>query len=44
MGLAGQVRIAQGAPHSMPDEKTPVPSDGAQMIIDEALRDDPHEL
>lgn len=44
MGLTGQVKIAQGAPHSMPDEKTLVPSDGAQMIIDEALKDDPHEL
>ena len=44
MGLTGQVKIAQGAPHSMPDEKTPVPSAGTQMIIDEAMKDDPHEL
>lgn len=44
MGLTGQVRIAEGSAHSMPDEKTPMPSAGAQLIIDEAMKDDPHEL
>lgn len=44
MGLEGKVRVADGAPGALPDEKTPVPSAGAQLIIQEALRDDPRPL
>lgn len=44
MGWAGRVPIADGAPHALPDETTPVPSAGADLIIQEALRDDPRPL
>lgn len=36
--------LKHGAPKGMPDEKTPAPSEGAQLIIDEALKDDPRPL
>jgi len=31
--------IAKGAPKALPDENTPVPSAGAQLIIEEAMKD-----
>lgn len=34
----------KGAPEAMPDEFTPVPSPGAQLIIDEAMKDDDRPL
>ena len=39
-----RVRVENGAPHALPDEHTPVPSAGAQLILDEALKDDPRPL
>ena len=44
MNWEGKVRIADGALHAMPDDATPVPSPGASLIIEEALRDDPRPL
>ncbi len=44
MGWQGRVRVEDGAPHALPDEHTPVSSPGAQLIIEEALRDDPRPL
>ncbi len=34
----------KGAPRGLPDERTPVPSAGAELIIREALTDDPRPL
>ncbi|TDF99501.1 nucleoside hydrolase [Paenibacillus piri] len=36
--------IFRGATHSLKDETTPVPSEGAELIIREALSDDPRPL
>lgn len=44
MKLTGQVRVEPGARKALPDENTPQPSPGAQLIIDEAMRDDPRTL
>jgi inosine-uridine nucleoside N-ribohydrolase len=44
MELTGQVRVADGALGPMPDEATPMPSAGAEMIIREAMKDDPRPL
>lgn len=44
MGLKGEVNILHGAEKELPDEKTPVPSEGAKFIVEEALRDDPRPL
>lgn len=44
MNLEGQVRVEDGATHAMPDEKTPVDSPGARLIIDEAMKDDGRTL
>lgn len=44
MGWTGRVRIEDGAPTALPDDQTPVPSAGAELIIAEALRDDPRPL
>jgi len=44
MGMTGEVRVEDGAPHALPDEDTPVDSPGARFIIDEAMRDDPRPL
>lgn len=40
MGLQCAIRVANGAPHALPDPTTPVPSPGAELIIEEALRED----
>ncbi|MCZ8106984.1 MAG: nucleoside hydrolase [Burkholderiales bacterium] len=44
MDLSGQVRVADGAGGPIPDERTPVPSAGAEMIVREAMKDDPRPL
>ncbi|BFT69494.1 nucleoside hydrolase [Paenibacillus sp. P36] len=38
------VSLYKGAEKAMPDEKTPVPSEGAELIIREAMSDDPSPL
>ncbi|MEM7025337.1 MAG: nucleoside hydrolase, partial [Pseudomonadota bacterium] len=44
MGLEGKVRVADGAVAAIPDMTTPAPSAGAELIIAQALRDDPRPL
>ena len=44
MGWQDRVVVANGAPRAIPDEETPVPSPGAELIIKEAMRDDPRPL
>lgn len=44
MHLPTPVRVENGAPHALPDEATAVPSPGAELIISEALSDDPRPL
>ena len=44
MGLDGKVNILHGASHALPDTHTPVESEGARLIIKEALQDDPRPL
>jgi inosine-uridine nucleoside N-ribohydrolase len=40
MDMTGAVPVANGAPYAMPTVQTPVPSAGADMIIEEAMRED----
>jgi purine nucleosidase len=44
MQLEGKVCVAPGAKRAMPDEKTPCPSSGAELIVAEAMKDDPRPL
>lgn len=44
MDLSGRIPVANGAATALPDEQTAVPSPGAQMIIDEAMKDDDRPL
>jgi inosine-uridine nucleoside N-ribohydrolase len=44
MGLEDQVRVEAGAAHAMPDDSTPVDSPGAQLIIEQAMKDDDRPL
>ncbi|SFB58349.1 Inosine-uridine preferring nucleoside hydrolase [Cohnella sp. OV330] len=44
MGSAGHVPVYKGAAKALPDEQTPVVSEGAEAIIREALSDDSHPL
>jgi len=44
MDLSDQYPVAMGASGPLPDEKTPIPSAGAEMIIQEALKDSPLPL
>ncbi|MET9246636.1 nucleoside hydrolase [Nonomuraea sp. NPDC003709] len=44
MKLDGTVRVEDGAPYALPDVVTPVPSPGADLIIEEAMRDVPEPL
>ena len=44
MGREDKVRVEDGAPNGIPDEYTPVSSPGSQLIIREALKDDPRPL
>lgn len=42
--MKSDVPVYKGAPRALPDESTPVPSEGAEAIIREAMSDDPHPL
>jgi inosine-uridine nucleoside N-ribohydrolase len=44
MQLSDSVRVENGAAHALPDLTTPVPSPGANLIIEEALRDEADPL
>jgi purine nucleosidase len=44
MDLNGRVPVRPGADMMLSDEKTPVPSEGSALIIEEALKDDPRPL
>lgn len=44
MGLSGQYPALRGCAGPLPDERTPVESEGARFIVEEALRDDPRPL
>ena len=44
MGMTGKIRLENGAPKAMPDEKTPMDSPGAGLIIEEALKEDKRPL
>jgi purine nucleosidase len=44
MGLEGKVTVADGADGPIPDETTAAPSAGADLIIREAMKDDPRPL
>lgn len=44
MGVEGKTGVYKGAPLPISDEETPIPSEGAQFIIDEAMRDDSKPL
>lgn len=44
MRMEGQAAVFRGAPEALPDEATPVPSEGSALIIREALKDDPAPL
>jgi hypothetical protein len=44
MDLTGKVRVADGATRAIADDTAPADSEGARMIIREALRDDPRPL
>ena len=44
MDLEGDVRVEDGAPGALAGESTPLDSPGAQLIIAEAMRDDPRPL
>jgi inosine-uridine nucleoside N-ribohydrolase len=44
MDLSGKVPVFHGAERAIPDEKTPAPSEGSELIIREALKDDPLPL
>ncbi|WP_114948227.1 nucleoside hydrolase [Microvirga calopogonii] len=44
MNLKDRVRVEPGAEGSMPDEKTPMGSAGARLIIEEGMKDDPRPL
>jgi purine nucleosidase len=44
MDLKGRIPVHPGAATMLPDEKTPLPSEGSALIIEEALKDDPRPL
>ena len=44
MGLEGKVTVADGAAGPIADSSTPAPSAGAELIVAEALKDDPRPL
>lgn len=44
MDLTGAVPVTKGAAGPLADEFTPIESEGARMIIEEAMRDDPMPL
>ncbi len=44
MNMVGKVRIENGGTHSLVDENTPVASEGAQLIIEEGMKEDDRPL
>ncbi|NHI15735.1 nucleoside hydrolase [Microbacterium excoecariae] len=40
MGREGGYVVADGAPRALPDERTPVPSEGSALIIEESRKDE----
>lgn len=44
MDLSGTVPVALGAPKALDDEFTPIDSEGAQLIINEAMKDEKRPL
>lgn len=44
MGVEDEYPVLLGAPHSLEDGETPIESEGARFIIDEALKEDPRPL
>jgi inosine-uridine nucleoside N-ribohydrolase len=40
LGMKDRVRVANGAPHALPDLYTPIDCPGSRLIIEEAVRDD----
>jgi purine nucleosidase len=44
MGVSGEYRVAEGAGYPLKGEKTPMPSAGAELIIEEAMKEDSHPL
>jgi inosine-uridine nucleoside N-ribohydrolase len=44
MDLSGKIPAFKGAEQAIPDENTPAPSEGSELIIREALKDDPLPL
>jgi purine nucleosidase len=44
MQLDGRVRVVDGAKGPLPDEATAMPSPGAELIVEEAMKDDPRPL
>ncbi len=44
MGLAGKYPVFKGAEEGIPDEATPIVTEAAEFIIEEAMRDDPRPL
>jgi purine nucleosidase len=44
MNLKDRIPVHSGAAKMLPDEKTPVPSEGSALIIEQALKDDPRPL
>ncbi len=44
LGMEGRHRVEEGAAVALPDAKTPVVSAGADLIVEECLREDPRRL
>ncbi|HCW23819.1 MAG TPA: nucleoside hydrolase [Lachnospiraceae bacterium] len=44
MDIEGVAPVAKGSIRPLVDENTPNPSEGAKLIIEEAMKDDPHPL
>jgi inosine-uridine nucleoside N-ribohydrolase len=44
MDMSGKYRVCHGAQYSLPDTKTPMPSEGSQLLVDEAMKKDDRPL
>ena len=44
MELTGEVPVLKGCPEALPDEHTPVESEGARFIVEEAMKEDSKPL
>ena len=44
MHVSGEYPVLMGASEMMPDEQTPIDTEGARFIIEEAMKDDPRPL